>query len=352
MEKYFDIVVNENDETGFDFNSLVMNPAHELPKISFNKQTAIRQQFNDEKRIVTGVAIAANKWIYRNDEIYGEHYVRFTPPVIELMNVKNAKANNFNLVNIEHDPKQVAKGVYLVANYIVSNSDPKYPNVPEAFKDQNIDDGSLIRSYYFENKELYEKVKKEGGFSIEGWFDKKQVNFKQQIKMSKPTKTVWQLIFGATEEKTQFAQVTAIDGTVLMYDGDLAEGTAMFIEENGEQVAAKVGDYQVTLEDGTEKIVTLDEAGVVTAITDVQAMESDEPTVTEQIAEVMKKVLKDTDERFKAIEDENKKLKSQIEGFKSQIETFSKGGKFEHQGKKTEKEAVKMSASELLKLNK
>jgi hypothetical protein len=126
----------------------------------------------------------------------------------------------------------------------------------------------------------------------------------------------------------------------------------MFIEENGEQVAAKVGDYQVTLEDGTEKIVTLDEAGVVTAITDVQAMESDEPTVTEQIAEVMKKVLKDTDERFKAIEDENKKLKSQIEGFKSQIETFSKGGKFEHQGKKTEKEAVKMSASELLKLNK
>jgi hypothetical protein len=349
MEKYFDIVVNENDETGFDFNSLVMNPAHELPKIAFNKQVPIKQHFNDEKRIVTGVAIAANKWIFRNDEINGEHYVRFTPPVIELMNIKNAKANNFNLVNIEHDPKQVAKGVYLIANYIVSNKDPKYPNVPDAFKDQSIDDGSLIRSYYFENKELYDKVKKEGGFSIEGWFDKKKVNFKQSNKMSKQKKTIFQLLFGEEDKKT-FAQVTAVDGTVLMYDGELAEKTAMFIDENGEQVAAKAGDYQVTLEDGTEKVVTIDEAGLVSAIMDVQAMDNDDDAsnVEAQVAELMKKVLKDTDERFKAIEAENKTLKAEIGAFKSQFEAIAKGGKFESQGKKAGAEPTKKTALDLI----
>lgn len=346
MGKYFDIVVNENDDTGFDFNSLVMNPAHELPKIAFNKQTPIRQHFNDEKRIVTGVAIAANKWIYRNDEIHGEHYVRFTPPVIELMNVKNAKANNFNLLNIEHDPKQVAKGVYLVANYIVSNKDPKYPNVPDAFKNQNIEDGSLIRSYYFENKDLYDRVKKDGGFSIEGWFDKKKVNFNKQNKMSKNTKTVWQMLFGAAEKST-FSEVTAVDGTVIMYEGELTEGTAVFVDENGEQVPAPAGDHQVTLEDGSEKVITVDESGVIVAIVDVEEMSDEEttPSVEEQVAEVMKKVLADTDERFKALE---AAIKTQADTFKSQLEAIAKGEKFNTQGKKGGAEPTKKTAIDLI----
>jgi hypothetical protein len=357
MEKYFDIVVNMDDETGFDFNSIVDHPAHELNHIAFNSKA--HYHFNDEKRIVTGVAIAADKWIYRNDELYGSHYVRFRPKTIELMNLKNSKFNMFNKLNLQHNAQDIAKGVYLVANYIVSNSDPKYPNVPEAFKDQDVKDGSLIRSYYFENEQLWQRVKKGefGGFSIEGWFDKKQVNFNKQNKMSNKKKTVWDYLGFTTDEPAKFAQVTAVDGTVMMYDGELAEGTAVFIDENGEQVPAPAGDYQVTLEDGSEKIISIsidEQTGnsVVSSIADVEAMSSDddEPTVSveEQVAEVMKKVLADTDERFKALEAENKTLKEQVNAFKSQLESVSKGGKFQAEPKKGGAEPQKKSALDLL----
>ncbi len=208
-------------------------------------------------------------------------------------------------------------------------------------------------SYYITDDKLWDDVKngKVIGFSVEGWFDKQKVNFNKQNKMSKKSKSVWQLLFGA-DEPAKFAQVTAVDGTVMMYDGELAEGTAVFIDENGEQVPAPVGDYQVTLEDGSEKIISVDESGVVSSIADVEAMSSDddEPTVSveEQVAEVMKKVLADTDERFKALEAENKTLKEQVNAFKSQLESVSKGGKFQAEPKKGGAEPQKKSALDLL----
>ena len=53
---FYKIVVNENDETGVDFNAFVDAPAHMKGFIAFND--AVRYSFNDEKRIVTGVMIS------------------------------------------------------------------------------------------------------------------------------------------------------------------------------------------------------------------------------------------------------------------------------------------------------
>lgn len=349
MEKYFDIVVNENDDTGVDFNSFVDMPAHEKAFIAFNKNT--RYHFNDEKRIVTGVAIAANKWIYRNDDTNGEHYVRFTPETIETIRKKFFAQGFNNNVNVDHDMKKVVDGAFMIDSYIVSNSDPKLPKIPDVFAKQGVEDGSWLVSYYITDDKLWNDVKngKVIGFSVEGWFDKQKVNFNKQNKMSKNTKTVWQMLFGSADKST-FSEVTAVDGTVIMYEGELTEGTAVFVDENGEQVPAPAGDHQVTLEDGSEKVITVDESGVIVSIVDVQEMDKDgegenTPSIEEQVAEVMKKVLADTDERFKALE---AAMKTQADTFKSQLEAIAKGEKFNTQGKKGGAEPTKKTAIDLI----
>ena len=75
----------DDDNTGLEANSGVLNPAHELMSITFNKDhktvklskdEVVKEidisfnktmKFNDENQTVYGVAISANTPIYRND---------------------------------------------------------------------------------------------------------------------------------------------------------------------------------------------------------------------------------------------------------------------------------------------
>lgn len=349
MTKYFDIVVNPNDETGFDFNSIVDMPAHQLDHIMFNKQT--RYEFNDEKRIVTGVAIAANKWIYRFNQEVGEHYVRFTPKTIELMNLKNSKLNLFNKLNLNHDSEDIAKGVYLIANYIVSNTDPKYPNVPEAFSSQGIEDGSLIRSYQFENEEMWQRVKNGefGGFSIEGLFEKQEVKIKTDIQMKKQTKSIWDIFKKDVSTVDKFASATTAEGVVVTFDGELVEGTPVFIETEGEQMPAPEGEHQITLEDGSVKVIVLDAAGLVVSVADVEVNEDETGVSKEEVADAMRSMMSEVNDRFTAIEAMNATLVTENAELKSEIESFKMSGKFGANPKVTDNKETRMSIADMIK---
>lgn len=350
MAKYFDIVVNPNDETGFDFNSVVDRPAHELETILFNKQT--RYSFDDEKRIITGVAIAANKWIYRYSEEHGDHYVRFTPETIELMNLKNSKNNMFNMLNLNHDSTDIAKGVYLIANYIVSNSNPKYPNVPDAFSKQGIENGSLIRSYKVESDEMWERFKKDnfGGFSIEGLFEK--VEIKTKIKMKKQNKSIWDLLKTAAKGSDKFATATTADGVVISYEGELVEGTAVFVELEGEKVPAPAGEYQLTWEDGNVTVITVDDNGLVVSVAPVEMDNNEEEEMQEirqEVADAIAQFASQVNERFESMEAKNATLESENQKLKAEIETFKTSGKFGAQPKKTGTEEKRMTISDIVK---
>ena len=126
-----------------------------------------RYEFNDEEKVVSGVAISADTPIYRNDG-FDEYYVVFTKDAIKDIIHDYARNNRFNNLNIEHDDKDVAEGVYMIHSYQIDKS--KGFTAPERFKDAN--DGSWITSYKFENDELYQRVKsgEMTGFSIEGTF--------------------------------------------------------------------------------------------------------------------------------------------------------------------------------------
>lgn len=155
----------ENPETTVSFNSLVSNPAHEKSFQTFSKVQ--RYEFNDEKQIVTGVAISADFPIYRKQG-NEEFYVVFDKQAISDIVVDYARKGNFNNLNVEHNSKDLVNNAFMVMLYQIDNE--KGFTAPERFKNES--DGSLLVSYKILDKEVYERAKSGEltGFSIEGDF--------------------------------------------------------------------------------------------------------------------------------------------------------------------------------------
>lgn len=167
--KIYDIVVPLTDElTGVGAISLVEHPAVEIGFLKFNDDTApIQLQFNDDKHIITGVAMLADTPIYRNNEHYGEHYVVFSKQTIRNIVEKYAKFGYQNIVNIEHSADRFVNDVYMIESYLI---DKERGIIPNEFKD--VPDGSWIVSYKINNLAVWDEIKAGNvlGFSIEGLF--------------------------------------------------------------------------------------------------------------------------------------------------------------------------------------
>lgn len=344
MYPFFKITINDSDDvTGIDFNALVDYPAHMKPFISFSKDaTKMLYSVNKEERKVTGVLISADTPIFRNEP--KPHYVIFDLETIEKINVKWVKNGFTQNLNSQHDMSKIIDGAILTNLFIVNNSNDNYPNVPKAFENQNIKDGSLIGTYYVENDKLWEDIKsgKWGGFSVEGFFDllPTKVKVKQnKIKMKKKEKSIFSLLFGS---KQKFAEATTADGVVVMYDGEISEGSALTVEVDGANIPAPEGAHELTLEDGSIKLVTLDGSGIVLSVEDFKADEDEDDEVEEElrseVAETLRKILADTNERFNKLETELNLLKKG-DSFGSN----PKGGALKSDTKK-------LTVSEILKL--
>lgn len=333
MLPFYKYIVTENDELGVDFNALVDVPAHMKGFVAFGKEP-LKYTFNQEKRIVTGVMISANTPIYRHDAEMGSYYGIFTAETIEVIR-KKFHVNGFNNnVNKQHDMNQPIKGMVMIDSYVIGGE--RNPSVPEIFKSQNLQDGTWIASYYVQDNKVWEEVKsgKFQGFSVEGWFDLKLAKPKK-ANMKKDKKSVFDWLKSKfsedeQEEPAKFATAVTADGIAVFYEGELAEGVALFVEVEGVQVPAPEGDHQLTLEDGSVKVVTVDANGIITSVADVEAEE--EMSVEEQVAELMAKTIKDMDARFTALE--------------AKLETITKGEKFAPNPKKT---GEKVTYKDLLK---
>ena len=127
--------------------------------------------------------------------------------------------------------------------------------------------------------------------------------------MSKPKKSIFDFFKKEDEVKVMFAEITTIDGVVMQYEGDLVEGSAVFVlDADGNQIPAPEGQYQVELEG--IKIVNVDVNGVVTAIEDVAVEEepmSEEEPVNEMMSKqefdaIIQQVITDTESRIAALE--------------------------------------------------
>jgi hypothetical protein len=140
------------------------------------------QIISEDEHIISGPLMLADQLIYRDNEKFGEHYVKFSPDTIKDIAIKFAKRKYQSNVNLMHDPSQVVEGVTMFESFIVDKKRGVLPM--SGFED--VADGSWFGSFYVENNEVWNQVKSGElrGFSVEGLFDyeepKKQLSPEEQ----------------------------------------------------------------------------------------------------------------------------------------------------------------------------
>lgn len=268
MKKLYDISIDPTDfETGLNAISLVENPAVEVDFLAFAKDESAVLQFADEERhIITGIALLADTPIYRIAPDRTEYYVRFTKDCIRQLVEKYFKFGLTNSVNIEHKDNQFVDGVTMLESYII---DKERGICPSEFA--SAPDGSWVVSYKVSNLDVWSKIKsgEVKGFSVQGLFH--IIETKLEMNNNKPEEEISEnkniSFMSKLKEKIkallmQYAAVSTDKGN-LIYNTDMLEvGSEVFVEdENGENVPAADGEYM--LEDGRTIEV---EGGKVTEI--------------------------------------------------------------------------------------
>jgi len=304
----YKVVLNSEDD-GMDFNAFVDYPATQKNAYFFDKQKpTVKHHFNDEKRIVTGVAIAANIPIFRRDQQGNEYNLFFPPTVVREMGRRMMKKGYMHNLNSMHDENKQIKGAFLEEIYYIDKA--RGHNAPEIFKDQNLQDGTMIVSYFVEDDKEWAKWKNGTykGFSIEAWFDIEKVNFKNQIQMEKKETLLKRVIEYFTEDEKEeektFAETTTSNGEMIKWEGDLTVGTPVMLVTEESDIVASEGTYNLP---EMNLVIMVDANGLVSEIEEV----TEEPTeeVTEEVIEEMAKQFANQRETFKS---EIKSLKATI----------------------------------------
>jgi len=323
MLPIYKMILTEETE-GMDFIALVDSPAHMKAFEYFNgKSEKVKYHFNEDKRVVTGVAIAVDLPIYRRDEQFGEHYVVFDKKETMQIAQKMFKGGYLNNVNEMHDSNKQIKDIYLFESYFVDNA--RGVKAPDTFEGQNLKDGSWIVSYKVDNDKVWNDIKKGKhiGFSIEGWFDKKFIKTKN-TQMKKQSKSLFEMVFG----KAKFETATTVEGVEVAWTDALEVGTELRVVTEEGEVLAPEGMHSIEME-GTTMVITVDGNGIVTAIEEmpveeVPAEEMPEAVSSEEVAEVVAEMSKQLKSEIESLKAENSKFSKQIETLVNELDKENK----------------------------
>jgi len=314
-----------DDVDGLQAIALVDSPA-----IGLNYQAFAPHKFeviNEDKRIVMGAAMIPDLPIYRRDE-RGEYYAIFKKETIKALVQKLFKENKHNNFNEQHNAFKILDGVYIYQSFI---TDAELGiSAPSGF--ENVADGTWFIAAKVENDEAWAKVKEEGilkGFSVEGVFDLEPYKFKKMNKLNLESviSTLKSVFSDAEVDETpteeNFEEATLVDGTIVKWEGTLAEGTALVVVMQEGEVAAPDGIHE--LSDGT----IIETAGGL--VVNIQAMgeEVEEETydnefTSEMLNEMIEKAMAQYAEAFTAsldlIKSENETLRTELAEIKNSKE--------------------------------
>lgn len=319
----FEALITDADD-GIYKISLVDLPAVESNFLFFNKDDkALKFNIQDEdQHIVFGVLMRADYNIYRNDEQYGEYYIRYNKETIKKMAQKMLSDHTFNNINLMHVDGSDINGVSLQEIFI---KDVEKGIDPKGF--EMIEDGSLFCSYKVENPQIWEEIKTGVfcGFSLEGLFN---VDLVRLNKHKNTFNTFMNRIFKKLMKSTvKMGYVETDKGTLYWVgDADLEIGDELFYNTE-EQEAVKVEDGDYTLADGTV-ISVVD--GLVSSIKSPEGereedlekkQECAEETKEETVDETKEETVEETVEE-KPDTNEIEMLKAEIEDLKSEIEAI------------------------------
>jgi len=299
------------------------------PAIGLNYQAFAPHKFeviDEDKRIVMGAAMVPDLPIYRRDE-RGEYYAIFKKETIKALVQKLFKENKHTEFNEQHNSFKILDGVYIYQSFI---TDVELGiSAPSGF--ENVADGTWFIAAKVENDEAWAKVKEEGllkGFSVEGVFDLEPYKFKKMNKLNLESviHTLKSVFADAEVEETtegNFAEATLVDGTIVKWEGELADGTALVVVMPEGEVAAPDGIHE--LSDGTivetagGLVVNIEAAGEQKK-EEEEEMYDNEFTI-EQLSEMIEKSVSKYAEAFtaslEAIKSENETLRTELASVKS-----------------------------------
>lgn len=343
LPTYLLTVDDLDPEQGLMANSFVDHPAHRKSYLTFrNQEEPIPMFFNEEKRIVMGVAIATEEPIYRRDPDGREYYVQFDEVNTRKIALKALKDGAINTINLDHDG-QTREGAYLCQSIIVDSSVGITP--PDAFADHNLADGSWIVGYKVEDDKLWDEIKSRKGFSVEVFVNEQIINQNKQEMKTDENKTdapteapekgdklsfkerVQQMFTELFGEEKQFASAVTSDGLEVQWEGELGAGVVLTTADgDGNQVPVPEGEYLLPNEEG-EYVwsVTVGPDGSVVDMKEVEATGSEkEEYAPEEMAEAMRPLMEKMAAQDKTIKEQAETietLKKEFNGRFDAIET-------------------------------
>lgn len=164
-----------NDSIGDDAEiqaiALVDLPAIKRDFLAF-KETLKFEVLSETDNILAGPLMIPEQLIYRKNDTFGEHYVKFSADTIMQCALKYAKKSLQSSVNIMHDSAMTVEGVTMFNNFV---SNEKYGIQPLA-KFSDLPWGTWFGVFKVDNKKVMDSVKSGElkGFSVEGLFDYKK----------------------------------------------------------------------------------------------------------------------------------------------------------------------------------
>lgn len=182
----FKLTIHEAYQDEFQI-AVVDDPATESGTQFFNNQEQFKV-IDEDRKIVAGYAMIADKQIPRWDEERGKYKVMFTKESIWDIALKFFKNRLTTNTNEMHDSGNLAEGVFVFGSVIIDEAMGDI--APESFTQEP--DGSWFIKMKIDNEDIWEKFKsgEYKGFSIECRFKEELVStdavddFLNQIKVT------------------------------------------------------------------------------------------------------------------------------------------------------------------------
>ena len=169
IQKIKDLGISKHYDNNADVIKELGKIGNKFDTLFATKKFSQFQIISENEKIISGPLMIADELIYRNNDTFGEHYVKFSADTIKEISIKFAKKKYQANVNLMHDQNQIVEGVTMFESFIV---DKKRGILPmKGFED--VADGSWFGSFYVENPDVWNKIKSGElrGFSVEGLFD-------------------------------------------------------------------------------------------------------------------------------------------------------------------------------------
>lgn len=268
----YEALISSEDD-GIITISLVDDPAVESDFVCFAKDTG-KQVFtlsDSAEHLITGCLMKAETPIYRNDNGF-QYYIVFSRETIQTMAQKMLADSTFKNIDTQHNGELLPQGALTLMEVYIKDSnkgiDPNFVDIP---------DGSLMTTFKVNSDDIWNECANGdflNGFSLEGFFDTKQVDFSKN-KHNKTKSFKMRIKEMLRRMLAQFGEMS-MDELTLYYEGDgeLEVGTVV-TDIDGNPVAD--GEYH-----NSEMTVTVMD-GKVDAIEYIE--KENEPVADEQTNE-------------------------------------------------------------------